>query len=294
MPWTEGEQVPSVPEEEQAFDFSLQSSGCPVPQRCEAVVVGLGHHLNEDECQELERQANSGGILLLKAEPDNEHDLGAIAAFTPEGKKIGYVSKDFLPAVHALLNGSSSIEAVMTYMAFKAKSVNIEINAESAVPLKIYNLFAKYTPAEVYRATYLYKEWGGILEKGKTGLFDPNCQRIDFDKLSSLPIDSQNRLADIWKERMTKATVENPSNKRLRMSVRLDLSDYGTSWKEINLADGPKLKVIELENKMLAIYIQARRTGFRQSPENFIKGMDIEVSESLMKRMHYEYDNNRL
>ena len=294
MPWTEGEEVPSVPEEEQTFDFASEVSGCPVPQKCEALVVGLGYYLSEDECLELERQANSGGTLLLKAEPENEHDPDAVAAFTPERKKIGYVSKDFLPAVHALLDDSPSVEAVMTYMAFKAKSVNIEINAESAVPLKMYNLFARYTPIEVYRATYLYKEWGGTLEKDEVGLFDPKCQRIDFDKLSSLPADRQNRIAEIWAERMVKANIPNPDNLKWRMNVKLDLADYGTSWKEIDLADESKLKVIELESKMLAIYIRARRKGFRGSPEDFMKEMDFEVNESLIRRMHYEYDNNRL
>lgn len=298
MPWTEGEEVPSVPEEEQTFDFASEVSGCPVPQKCEALVVGLGYYLSEDECLELERQANSGGTLLLKAEPENEHDPDAVAAFTPEGKKIGYVSKDSLPAVHALLDDSASVEAVMTYMAFKAKSVNIEINAESAVPLKMYNLFARYTPIEVYRATYLYKEWGGTLEKDEVGLFDPKCQRIDFDKLSSMPADRQNRIADYWEERMAKATVENPDNKGRMISVPLDLSVYGKSWKDFDLSDESLIRFIEIENKVLAIYIRFRRKDFRNSfvaPEDFLKHVEFTPQgDSLLKRMHFVFDNKRL
>lgn len=93
---------------------------------------------------------------------------------------------------------------------------------------------------------------------------------------------------------MVKANVPNPDNPKWRMSVRLDLADYGTSWKELDLTDELLLKVIGLESKMLAIYIRARRKGFTHSPEDFVEVMDIEASESLIKRMHYEYDNNRL
>ena len=94
---------------------------------------------------------------------------------------------------------------------------------------------------------------------------------------------------------MTKATVENPTNPGLRMTVPLDLSVYGTSWKKINLRDEAKLALIEAENKMIAIYVRTRRMGYKFSPEEFVEEMNLnELGETIMKRMHYIYDNNRL
>lgn len=94
---------------------------------------------------------------------------------------------------------------------------------------------------------------------------------------------------------MIKATVENPTNKKFKMSVPLDLSVYGTSWKDIDLTNEPLLDLIEIENKMLAIYIRMRRQGFRGTPEEFMDEMqEDKPNETIMKRMHYVYDNNRM
>lgn len=165
--------------------------------------------------------------------------------------------------------------------------------AESSVTAE--KLFNAYTPIEVYRANYVFRKWGGIAEKGEAGLFDKEKQLIDFDKFNSLPIDLQDRLADSWLVRMTKATVENPTNPGFRMSVPLDLSVYGTSWKELDLNNELFLNFIEAENKMLAVYIRTRRMTRNLSPEEFVAEMNLEdMGETIMKRMHYIHDNNML
>lgn len=156
-------------------------------------------------------------------------------------------------------------------------------------------LFGKYTPIEVYRANYVYRKWGGITEKEESDMFDKNKQLIDFNKFNNLPINLQDRLADTWLERMRKANVENPTNPGLRMNVPLDLSVYGTSWKEIDLNNEILLDLIETENKMLAIYVRARRMGYNLSPEDFVVEMNLDdMGETIMKRMHVVYDNNML
>nr|DAL63031.1 MAG TPA_asm: hypothetical protein [Caudoviricetes sp.] len=156
-------------------------------------------------------------------------------------------------------------------------------------------LFNKYTPIEVYRANYVYRKWGGIAEKGESDLFEKDKQLIDFDKFNSLPINLQDRLADTWLDRMKKTTVENPTNPGLRMNVPLDLSVYGTSWKELDLSNEPLLNLIETENKILAIYVRTRRMGYRLSPEEFVAGMNLDnMDGTIMKRMHDVYDNNRV
>jgi hypothetical protein len=65
---------------------------------------------------------------------------------------------------------------------------------------------------------------------------------------------------------MVKANVENPTNPGLRMSVPLDLSVYGISWKDLDLNNQPILDLIELESKMVAIYVRMRRSGFGGTP----------------------------
>jgi hypothetical protein len=73
------------------------------------------------------------------------------------------------------------------------------------------------------------------------------------------------------------------------------LSVYGTNWKKINLRDEAKLALIEAENKMIAIYVSTRRMGYKFSPEEFVEEMNLnELGETIMKRMHYIHDNNRL
>lgn len=291
MPW-DNEEIPSVPETEQEY-IPTQGEARPMVYTCK--IVGVKHHVDAKQYEELEEKVMRMESVFLRKEPNNPHDSEAIAAYTKENIKTGYIVKEDIPLVRGLMGTANEMEAEFAYMDYGASTINIRIRGTVTTSASAESLFKRYTPIEVYRANYVFRKWGGIAEKGETGLFDKEKQLIDFDKFNSLSIDLQDRLADSWLVRMTKATVENPTNPGFRMSVPLDLSVYGTSWKELDLSNEPLLNFIEAENKMLAIYIRTRRITRNLSPEEFVAEMNLEdMGETIMKRMHYIHDNNML
>lgn len=291
MPWDKAE-IPALPDTEQTY---TAVQGEPVPLIYECKIVGVKHHASEKLYEELENKVMRRETAILKKEPDNQYDINAIAAFTSEGDKIGYIPKEDTSILNVMIGDKESVEAELSYMDFRASTIRIRIRTSVTSSVSAEKLFNAYTPIEVYRANYVFRKWGGIAEKGEAGLFDKEKQLIDFDKFNSLPIDLQDRIADSWLVRMTKATVENPTNPGFRMRVPLDLSVYGTSWKELDLSNELFLNFIEAENKMLAVYIRTRRMTRNLSPEEFVAEMNLEdMGETIMKRMHYIHDNNML
>ena len=291
LPWSSSE-VPSIPDEEQIY---IPSEGEPELSIYESRIVGVKYHTNEKQYEELDEKVMRLETAILQKEPENQNDPNAIAAYTQDGLKIGYTPKDEIESVKSIMGNNSKLDVEMSYMDFNAGSINIRIKTWVTKSLLSEKLFKLYSPIEVYRANYVYRKWGGITEKTESELFDKSKQLIDFKKFNSLTIGQQDRLAEKWLDRMTRATVENPTNPGLRMTVPLDLSVYGTSWKKINLRDEAKLSLIEAENKMIAIYVRTRRMGYKFSPEEFVEEMNLnELGETIMKRMHYIYDNNRL
>lgn len=270
------------------------SPSVPQTVHYQSRITGIKHCLDEKQYEEFENTVFRRESVRLIPEPENQFDGNAIAAYTADGVKCGYIAREETAMIRILME-EPDFKASLFYMDFMAGSAKIEITVSTSVSLYLRKLFCQYTPFELCKANYLYLRWGGIPDSTEEGIFSPDELSMDFDRLSQLELMYQDRLAQEWEERMKKATVENPTNKKFRMSVPLDLSVYGTSWKEIDVSNQPLLDLIEIENKMLAIYIRMRRQGFRGTPEEFMDEMQVESpNETIMKRMHYIHDNNRL
>lgn len=270
------------------------SPSVPQTVHYQSRITGIKHCLDEKQYEEFENTVFRRESVRLIPEPENQFDGNAIAAYTADGVKCGYIAREETAMIRSLME-EPDFKASLFYMDFMAGSAKIEITVSTSVSLYLRKLFCQYTPFELCKANYLYLRWGGIPDSTEEGIFSPDELSMDFDRLSQLELMYQDRLAQEWEERMKKATVENPTNKKSRMSVPLDLSVYGTSWKEIDVSNQPLLDLIEIENKMLAIYIRMRRQGFRGTPEEFMDEMQVESpNETIMKRMHYIHDNNRL
>lgn len=284
--------IPVEPESPQLIYVPSQSNFQIV--HYQSRITGIKYCLNEKQYEDFENTVFRRESVRLVPEPENPSDKNAIAAYTPDGIKCGYIAREETAMIKSLME-EPDFKASLFYMDFMAGSAKIEITLSTSASLYAKRLFSKYTPFEVCKANYLFMRWGGIPESSEEGIFSSEELRMDFDKFSQLDILYQDRLAQEWEERMIKATVENPTNKKFKMSVPLDLSVYGTSWKDIDLTNEPLLDLIEIENKMLAIYIRMRRQGFRGTPEEFIDEMqEDKPNETIMKRMHYVYDNNRM
>lgn len=284
--------IPVEPESPQLIYVPSQSNFQIV--HYQSRITGIKYCLNEKQYEDFENTVFRRESVRLVPEPENPSDKNAIAAYTPDGIKCGYIAREKTAMIKELME-EPEFKATLSYMDFMAGSAKIEITLSTSVSLYAKRLFSKYTPFEVCKANYLFMRWGGIPESSEEGIFSSEELRMDFDKFSQLDILYQDRLAQEWEERMIKATVENPTNKKFKMSVPLDLSVYGTSWEDIDLTNEPLLDLIEIENKMLAIYIRMRRQGFRGTPEEFMDEMqEDKPNETIMKRMHYVYDNNRM
>lgn len=291
VPWSTSE-APSIPDQEQTY---APSEGEPELYTYESRIVGVKYHTDEKQYEQLESKVMRLETAILQKEPENQYDPNAIAAYTQDGLKIGYIPKDEIEVVKSVMGDNKQLEVEMSYMDFNAGSIKIRIKTFVTKSLSAEKLFKLYSPIEVYRANYVYRKWGGITEKTESEIFCKSEQLINFDKFASLTINQQNILAEKWLERMTKATVENPTNPGLKMTVPLDLSVYGTSWKSLDLSNEAMLDLIEAENKMVAIYVRTRRMGYKFSPEEFVEEMNLnEIGETIMKRMRYVYENNRL
>lgn len=291
MPWYT-EQVPAEPEHPQ-LDYT-PSEHLPQTVHYGSKITGLKHCMDENDYEKFESRVTNCEEIRLIPEPENPYDKNAIKAYTADGQQAGYIVREDTGMVRKLME-MPEFKATLYYMDFMAGSARIEITVETSCSLGAMKLFSKYTPIEVCRANYLFRRWGGIPEKEENGIFAKDTLRLDFDKFNSLDIVYQDRLAGFWEERMEKATVENPDFPNARMNVPLDLSVYGISWETIDLRNTNLLDLIEAENKMLAIYIRARRKGIQMSPEEFNEEVTGgELSETVLKRMHDVYDNNRL
>lgn len=284
--------IPVEPESPQLIYAPSQSNFQIV--HYQSRITGIKYCLNEKQYEEFENTVFRRESVRLIPEPENQFDGNAIAAYTADGVKCGYIAREETAMIKSLME-EPDFKASLFYMDFMAGSAKIEITVSTSVSLYLRKLFCQYTPFELCKANYLYLRWGGIPDSTEEGIFSRDELSMDFDRLSQLELMYQDRLAQEWEERMKKATVENPTNKKSRMSVPLDLSVYGTSWKDIDLTNEPLLDLIEIENKMLAIYIRMRRQGFRGTPEEFVDEMqEDKPNETIMKRMHYVYDNNRM
>lgn len=288
--------IPAEPLSPQLTYEPLPSS--PQTIHYQSRITGIKHCLDEKQYEEFENRVFRREPVSLIPEPGNQYDGNAIAAYTADGVKCGYIAREETAMIKSLM-GKPDFKARLFYMDFMAGSADIEITVSSTVSLYAMKLFSRYTPFEVCKANYLYLRWGGTPESTEEGIFYSGELSMDFGRFSQLELMYQDRLAQIWEDRMQKATVENPTNKKFKMSVPLDLSVYGTSWKDIDVSNEPLLDFIEIDNKMLAIYIRMRRQGFRGTPEEFMEEMETDspngaIMETVMKRMHYVYDNNRI
>lgn len=284
-----------IPLEPASPQFTYEpSSSTPQTVHYQSRITGIKHCLDEKQYEEFESTVFKKESVSLIPEPENPFDRNAIAAYTSDGVKCGYIAREETAMIKELME-EPDCKARLFYMDFMAGSAKIEITLSTSVSLYAKRLFSKYTPYEVCKANYLYLRWGGIPDSSEEGIFSSEELRMDFDRFSQLELMYQDQIAQEWEYRMGKATVENPDRPKARMSVPLDLSVYGTSWKDIDLHDTSLIDRIETENKMLALYIRMRRKGMNLSPEECNEQLaDGTLTDTVLKRMHFEYDNNRL
>lgn len=269
-------------------------AGTPELQKYEIRIVGIRHHASEETYACLKELSRKRGEVMIRHEPDNKTDPSAVGVFLSSGEKIGYVASQYLPVVFPAVRDCSDCTAIITYMENEGASATALMKFESGVSAMSVQLFSQYTPAEVYKAYYLYRQWGGILEKEEKDLFATDEHRIDFDSFFAMDITDQNRIASLWEERLRKATVENPTNPGRRMNVPLDLSWYGTSWKDFDIANTKLIQTIEQDNKVMAIYFRYRRTepgGLMVSPREFVdEVVKVDASEELINRLEEVFE----
>ena len=291
MPWYV-EKVPSVPE------VSLQEYK-PVccnsqTMHLQSRITGIKHCLSNTQYEKLEESVSHRETIRLSREPENPYDSNAIAAYTNDGLKIGYIAREETSLINGLMQ-EPDFTATLCYMDFMAGSASIEITVSAQSSIYAQRLFSKYTPLEVCKANYLYRRWGGIPEKEEAGIFSSETLTMDFDRFSQLELMYQDRLAQEWEERMAKATVENPDTPGARMNVPLDLSVYGTNWEKLDLNNSNLIDLIEMENKVVAIYIRMRRNGYKGTPDDFNNDIaDGEIKGSAMQRIQDIFIKKRL
>lgn len=258
-------------------------------QEFETSIVGLKHHATEDEMSAIREMEENREYVILRAEPDNDYDSCAVSVHLPNGKKIGYVKSEDAPVLSKMLQKGAELKAEIKYVDYEWKFAEIRIRVEYNESIELNNLFARYTPQEVYKAMFMKRRWSYTWEDEEDPLLDPDEMLINFSYLLSLPINTQNRIASTCQEALKKVTIENPTNPGFVMSVPLDLSIYGTSWKEIDLVeDSMLLQLIEGENMMVALFIRYRRKMTHLADVNqFMEDTGITISsETLLKRLN--------
>ena len=263
-------------------------TGTPELQKYSITIVGILHHATDAAYDELTRLSRSNGTIILRQEPDNEEDPQAIAAYLTTGEKVGYVATQHIPVCQEAAK-TGQLSAQLTYMEHNGASATALMKFESGTSVMAVQLFSRYSPADVYKATYLYFKWGGILENEESQLFETLEESICLDRFFALDISDQNQQAEEWEHRLLKATVENPTNPGRRMSVPLLLSAYATSWQDLDLSDNALIDRMEQDNKIVALYFRYRRTesgGMMVTPKEFVDEVaKVTAGEALMKRL---------
>jgi hypothetical protein len=118
-------------------------------------------HINDDKTDDrLDEKVMRLETAILQKEPENKYDPNAIAAYTQDGLKIGYIPKDEIESVKSIMGNNPKLDVEMSYMDFNAGSINIRIKTWVTKSLLSEKLFKLYSPIEVYRANYVYRKWG--------------------------------------------------------------------------------------------------------------------------------------
>lgn len=291
-PWLPERELPGNPSPENEQKVPSLKSAAPEPQRIELEVVGLKHHADESDIRKLLEMIEKQVPVTLKAEPDNEKDPFAVCVLLPGGKKVGYIKGEKSPFVSLLSQERGPLEAQVGFVNEYQWRFDCTLQVESDMSAGLVNLFSRnITPQEIYKAYIANRMWIETWEDETDILFLPDSMRIDFDRLLKMSIEHQNHIASEWHDLMYKAKVYNPTNPGLLMSVPLDLSDYGTSWKELDLVkDYRLLATIELDNKILALFLRYRRESNRRATiEEFEEVTNVSINTpELLKRMKRE------
>ncbi len=291
-PWLEERYLPENPSPEDGQKVPSLKSAAPEPQRIELEVVGLKHHADESDIRQLLEMSEKQVPVTLKAEPDNEKDPFAVCVLLPGGKKVGYIKGEKSPFVSLLSQERGSMEAQVGYVNEYQWRFDCTLQVESDMSAGLVNLFSRnITPQEIYKAYIANRMWIETWEDETDILFLTDSMRIDFDRLLRMTVAHQNCIASEWHDLMYKAKVHNPTNPGLLMTVPLDLADYGTSWKEIDLVkDYRLLSTIELDNRILALFLRYRREVNRRATiEDFQEDCNVSIdTPELLKRMKRE------
>lgn len=264
-------------------------------QEFEASIVGLKHHATEKDLNTMREMEEKEESVILQVEPDNEYDPFAVSVHLLDGKKVGYVKSENAPALSEMIQKGKELKAKIKYVDYDGKFAEIKVRVKCNESLELKNLFSHYVPQEVYKAMFMKRRWSYTWEDEEDQLLDPDEMRINFDYLLSLPINTQNRIAAKCQEALKKVTIENPTNPGFLMNIPLDLSIYGTSWKEIDLiVNSALLQLIERENMIVALFIRYSRTmGTALSVNQFMEDTEITISsETLLARLNEMFDNN--
>lgn len=287
MPWTQYKEIPVTLQDPQKVpSLEIENEG---EQESVIKLVGFKFCLKDDELDEVERYFYKlENVIHLKPEFNNPFDPNAIAAYMSNGKKIAYVAKEYAQIIRLLMKEEEELKATPERFDFTFAMIRLSLPCNKSLEME--SLFSQYKPIEVYKAHYLNVYWGKNDSLIERSIFHTDVQSIDFEKLLSLPIEQQNYLAEEWKEQMNSVTVENPTNLSLNMTVHLDLSIYGTSLEDIDLSDTMLLNKIEDDNKKTALFIRLHREFFVDTPDSFIKEYCPDDSDTLKKRIQFEYN----
>lgn len=290
MPWMLYKEIPVLPQEEQETPSLEAESGGE--QEYISNLVGFKFCLKEDELEEVDKYFYEfENNIYLRPEIDNPFDPNAIAAYLNNGKKIAYVAKENAQVLRPLLKENEEFVAKPERFNFTSAMVRLSIPCNRS--LEMVSLFSQYKPIEVYKAHYLNVYWGGSESLIERKIFNTKEQTINFKELLALHIKQQNYLANEWKVNMNKASVDNPTNLGLKMSVHLDLSIYGTNYNVIDLSNIDLLNKIEEDSKKTALFVRLSREGYVSTPNEFIEEYCPNASETLIQRLEYEYKELR-
>ena len=290
MPWTLYKEIPGVLEDPQETP-SLETDN-EGKQEYIATLVGFKFCLKEDELEDVDKYFYKfDNIIRLKPEFDNPFDSNAIAAFIDNGKKIAYVAKENAQMIRPLMKDGEELIAKPERFDFTSATIRLSLPCNKSLEME--SLFSRYQPIEVYKAHYLNVFWGGCDSLIERKIFNEREQSINFEELTSLPIDRQNYLAEEWKENMHKVSVENPTNLGLKMNVHLDLSIYNTNLADIDLFDVALLDKIEEDNKKTALFVRLMRERLISNPTEFIEEHCPDACDTLKQRLQFEYNKIR-
>ena len=140
--------IPVEPESPQLIYAPSQSNFQIV--HYQSRITGIKYCLNEKQYEDFENTVFRRESVRLVPEPENPSDKNAIAAYTPDGIKCGYIAREETAMIKELME-EPEFKATLSYMDFMAGSAIIFLCAGVEYPR---------APKKVF---FLLKSYGWIL-----------------------------------------------------------------------------------------------------------------------------------